>query len=97
MTKPKLVETIRAAIQEWAQQHSVDLALLEVNPTDIELDVRIIVVARHGFENWSEIDRHESLYKYLRLKLDEAGIVNLVSLITMPEEEYDQYERVEVS
>ena len=97
MTKLKLVETIRAVIQEWAKQYSVEISLLEVNPSGIELDVQIIVVARKGFENWSEIDRYDNLYKYLRSKLDAAGIVNLMSLITMSEEEYDQYERVEVA
>jgi acid stress-induced BolA-like protein IbaG/YrbA len=97
MTKLKLVETIRAAIQEWAQQHSIELALLEVEPTGIGSDVRIIVVARKGFENWPEIDRDESLYQYLRSKLGDADIVKISLTITMSEEEYDQYDRVEVS
>ena len=97
MTKLKLVEMIRAAVQEWAKQQSVEVSLLEVNPSGIELDVQVIVVARQGFENWPEIERYENLYKYLRSKLDDAGIANLMSLITMTEEEYDQYDRVEVA
>jgi len=96
MTKLKLVENLRAAIQEWIQQHNIELALLEVNPTGIDLNVQIIVVARQGFENWPAVDRYQSLYKYLRTKLSEAGVVNMMSLITMAEEEYDQYDRVEV-
>ena len=97
MTKLKLVEYLRAAIQEWAQQHNIELALSEVNLTGIDLNVHIIVVARRGFENWPEIDRFESLNKFLRSKLNQEGILNMMTLTTMTEEEYDQYERVEVS
>jgi hypothetical protein len=96
MTKLMIVEKLRAAVQEWAQKHSVELALLEVEPTGIETDVRVIVVARKGFENWPEIDRDESLYNHLRSVRDKEGIVNMLYLITLPEEEYDKYARVEV-
>jgi len=96
MTKLMMVEKLRAAVQEWAQKHSVELALLEVEPTGIEMDVRVIVVARKGFENWPEIDRDESLYNHLRSVRDKEGIVNMLYLITLSEKEYDKYDRVEV-
>jgi len=92
----KLLERIRTAIQEWAQQHSVELAILEVNPSGIGSNVHIIAIASRGFENWSKVDREENLYKYLRSRLGDADVVNIALTITMPEEEYDQYDRVEV-
>ena len=97
MTKLMLVEKLRAAIQDWAQKHAIELSLAEVNPTGIELDVQVIVVARKGFENWSEIDRDENLYNHLKSVLNRESVVNMLYLITMTEEEYDQYDRVEVA
>jgi hypothetical protein len=92
----KLLDRIRTAIQEWAQQHSIELALLEVNPSGVGSNVHVILVARKGFENWPQIEREESLDKYLRLKLGDADVVHIFVTITMAEEEYDQYDRVEV-
>jgi hypothetical protein len=64
---------------------------------NLTVTVGIFKGRKFKWRSSSLIDRHESLYKYLRSKLDEAGIANLVSLITMTEEEYDQYDRVEVA
>ncbi len=97
MTKLMLVEAIRAAIQEWAQQHSIELAVFEVEPTGIAKNIRIILAARKGFENWPEIEREESLYQHLRSTLGDAVVVNIMLTITMTEEEYDQYDRVEIA
>ena len=91
----KLLEKIRAAILEWVQEHGIELALLEVNPSGIGSHVHIILVARRGFENWPEIDREESLYQHLRSRLSDADVANIFLTITMPEEEYEKYQRVE--
>lgn len=96
MTMLRLLEKIRTAIQEWAQQHSVELALVEVNPSGIGSNVHIILAARKGFENWPQIEREESLYQHLRSRLGDADVVNISLTITMTEEEYDSYVRVEV-
>jgi acid stress-induced BolA-like protein IbaG/YrbA len=92
----KLPEKIRAAILEWVQQHSIELALLEVKPSGVGSNIHIILVARRGFENWSEIDRDESLYQHMRSKLGDADMATISLTITMPEEEYEKYARVEV-
>ena len=88
---------IRTAIQKWARQRSIELAVFEVEPTGIETNIRIILAARQGFENWSRVDREESLYQHLRSTLGDAVVVNIMLTITMTEEEYDQYDRVEVA
>ncbi len=77
MTKLQLVEKIRTTIQEWAQQHSIELARLEVAPTGLEKNARIILVARQGFENWSRVDREENLYQRLRSSLGDSDVLTL--------------------
>lgn len=93
----KLLERIKTAIQEWAAQHFVELAILKVDPSGIGSNVHLLVIASRGFENWSKVDREEDLYKYLRSRLGDTDVVNISLTITMTEEEYDQYDRVEVA
>jgi len=51
--------------------------------------------ARHGFENWPRYERRSDLFKYLHDRANPDRDLVITLLLTMTEEEYEKYDRVE--
>jgi stress-induced morphogen len=94
--KSALLEKLRAAVEEWARMHNVETTLIEAKYTGLGSNVHVLVVARKGFENWSRYERHNSLFQFLDSKLNANGELVITGLGMVTEEEYEQYEGVEV-
>lgn len=90
-----LIEKVKNVIQDWARQYpQVELALLEVYPSGIADHIHVMVVASKGFENWESTEREDDLYWFLRKRLGDADIVKIFKLLTLTEEEYNEYDVV---
>jgi len=94
--KNAFLKELREAAEEWARIHNIETTLIDAKPTGIGSSVRVIVVARKGFENWSRYDRHHSLFNFLHDKVNVNGSLFISRLSMMTEEEYEKYEGVEV-
>ena len=93
--KNSVLNELHAAIEEWARVHNVETSLIEVKPSGIGSSVHILAVARKGFENWSWVERHDSLFDFLNAKVKRPSDLLISRLSTMTEEEYEKYESVE--
>ncbi|NUO81291.1 hypothetical protein HUU05_14530 [candidate division KSB1 bacterium] len=54
------------------------------------------VVACNGFENWSRSERERDLFDFLHAMVNGNGALFISSLITLTEDEREQYESVAV-
>jgi len=87
------IEKTEKAVREWAQQYpNIELAAVEVYPGSVPNAFHVIVAAAKGFENWEQTEREDNLYWFLRKKLGDADIVKISVLLTLTEEEYENYE-----
>ena len=93
--KAMLLEKLREAVAEWAQAHNIETALIDAKYSGIGPGVHILVVARHGFENWWWAERERDLFRFLRTKFNGNGDFVITRLETMTEEEYEKYEDVD--
>lgn len=93
--KNSVLNDLRAAIEEWTRVHNVEASLIEVKPSGIGSSVHILVVARKGFENWSSVERHYSLFGFLNAKVKRPSDLLISRLSTLTEEEYNNYQEVE--
>jgi hypothetical protein len=93
--KSSKLDLLREKVEEWARIHNVDAKLIEVKPSGIGSNIHILVVARHGFENWPRYERRNDLFDYLHKHANPDHDLVLTLVLTMTEEEYDKYERVE--
>lgn len=93
--KSALLEKLRTAVEEWAKLHGVEAAFIDAKPTGLDSGVHVLLVARRGFEKWSPYERHKSLFSFLHQQANgEGGLFIRLSMMT--EEEYEQYQDVEV-
>jgi len=93
--KSSKIDLLRTTIEEWVRLHQIDAKLIEVKPSGIGDNIHILVVARKGFENWPSYERRSDLFKYLHNHANPDKKLVITLLITMTEEEYDKYDRVE--
>jgi len=91
-----ILKELRAAIEEWARVHNVEISLIEIKPTGFGSSVHVLVIARKGFENWPRYERHDSLFDFIHAKLNLNGDLFISRLSAMTEEEYEKYEGVVV-
>ncbi|MCI0697279.1 hypothetical protein L0337_35405 [candidate division KSB1 bacterium] len=87
---------LRAAVEDWTRLHNVDATLIEVKPSGIGSNIHVLVVARRGFENWPRHERRNDLFNYLHQHANPDNDLVLTLVLTMTEEEYEKYERVEI-
>jgi hypothetical protein len=95
--KREILEKTKTAVEKWAAIHHVDLIINKVKYSGIGSNIHIIVVARKGFENWSNKDRINSLYQYISKNANTNGQLAISRLWMMTEEEYEKLEDIEVS
>lgn len=93
--KSSKIDLLRKTIEEWVRLHHVDAKLIEVKPSGIGSNIHILVVASQGFENWPHYERRSDLFKYLHDHANPDKNLVITLLITMTEEEYEKYDRVE--
>jgi len=91
--KRELIEKIAKTIYEWAKQHpNVELAEVEIAHSGIGDHIHVIAVAKQGFENWRDLGRYKDLSEFLIKQLGNADAAKISKLLTMTEEEKDNYE-----
>jgi len=95
--KSSKLDLLRATIDEWTRIHDIDAKLIGVKPSGIGSNIHILIVARHGFENWPCYERRSDLFKYLHDRANPDKDLVITLLMTMTEEEYDKYDRVETT
>jgi len=95
--KSSKLDLLRAAIEEWTRIHHIDAKLIEVKPSGIGSNIHILVVARQGFESWPYYERRSDLFKYLHEHANPDKDLVITMLLTMTEDEYDKYDRVETT
>jgi hypothetical protein len=93
--KAELLAKLRAAVDEWARIHGVEIALTDAKYTGVGSNVHVLVVARKGFESWAWYERHNSLFQFLHDKVGTNSDFVIIRLSMMTEEEYEKYEGVE--
>jgi len=93
--KSSVLKELHAAIEEWARVHNIETSLIEVKPSGIGSSVHILVVARKGFENWPQFERHDSFFNFLNTQVKRPRDVFISRFSPMTEEEYEKYEGVE--
>lgn len=93
--KSSRIDLLRAAVEDWARIHHIDAKLIEVKHSGIGSNIHILVVARRGFENWPRHERRNDLFKYLHDHANPDKDLVITLLMTMTEEEYEKYDRVE--
>ena len=93
----RLIQKIESSIHAWAEQHPlVELAQVEVYPSEVPDVIHVIVIAVKGFEQWDQSERENDLYRFLRQKLGDTDVVKISLLLTLTEEENENYERIHV-
>jgi hypothetical protein len=93
--KNSILQELKTAVAEWAQINNVETTLVDAKYSGIGSNVHVLVVARKGFENWSDYDRHHSLFNFLHAKVNNHGNLVISRLSMMTEEEYEKYDGVE--
>ncbi len=93
--KTSLLSELQSAVEEWAQSNAVETTHVEVKYSGIGSNIHVRVAARSGFENWLRSEREHNLFDFLHAKINRNGDLFISSLITMTEDEHEQYEAVE--
>jgi acid stress-induced BolA-like protein IbaG/YrbA len=89
----RLESKIEEAIRSWAKENGVILSKLEVYPSGIGSNIHVIVVAESGLEPWSQIEREQKIYDYLKTKLLDAERVRISLLLALTDDEDSRYAR----
>ena len=71
--KSSIINRLRAGVEEWTRIHDVKPSLIEVKFSGVGSFVHVLVVARHGFENWRWSERDRSLIGFISSKVSRNG------------------------